>query len=129
MNGSIAGAAAYGSFALLQEVPLGQLHPYSANSRLESAQRVTPAWFAAAAEDQSDLLATAPELIASWDNGEVSPDFDLVAMYAPEYRDAFDAPKVAQPIVEPNSPPPQPTHDAPRTSVQMQLMRELSDLE
>ena len=129
MSTSIAGAAAYGSFALLQEVPLAQLQPYTTNSRLESAQRVAPAWFAAAAEDQSDLLATAPELLASWDNGEVAPDFDLVAMYAPEYREQFDAPKQAQPVVEPTPPPPPPAHDAPRTSVQMQLMRELNDLE
>lgn len=123
--------AGYGAYALTQALELDELAPFSERPKLVAAQPIAPAWFAAAAAaaDSTDLLATAPELIASVPAHGMSFDSDLVAIYAPEFRDQFDAPKVPRGFVEPPPPAPSVAPATPRTSVQMGLLRELSDLD
>lgn len=100
----------------------------------QTPQARTPAWFAAAASGDEDLLATAPELMAAATSDEVSADADLVGIYAPEYREHFGSmPTVVLDSIGTADP-----HDlvvvpevdtTPRTSVQMGLLREIAFLD
>lgn len=94
----------------------------------------TPRWFAAAAIDQDDLLATAPELIAASPSGDLEHDADLVGIYAPEYREHFSTmPAVVLDSIgtaDPHEIVVRPEVDTtPRTSVQMGLLREIAFLD
>lgn len=94
----------------------------------------TPAWFAAAATGEEDLLATAPELMAAARSAEVSGEADLVGIYAPEYREHFSAmPTVVLDSIgtaDPHEIVVRPEVDTtPRTSVQMGLLREIAFLD
>ncbi|CAB4884246.1 MAG: hypothetical protein F2793_08110 [Actinobacteria bacterium] len=142
---------AYGLFALQQTTPLAGLHQISAGVRLRASPTQTPAWFAAAAREHASLLETAPELLAlehdpvlSTDEPIVRLDSDIIGIYAP------DAPAYRRPPIQPSRedeesgsgsdkeqeedavPGHRPTTQTPlvpRTSVQMGLLKELSDLD
>ena len=125
-GGSVA-SAAYAMLALLQPASLDDLRAATPGHEFPLALSSTPAWFAAAAAEESSLLETAPELLVLAPDGE-SPDdvdvtgIDLIHVYAPELQGLEDdEPEVAPPVAPP---PPK-----PRAATQIGLLRELSDLD
>ena len=126
-------AAAYALFALGQPFSLDELAQAARSSSFPLAATQTPQWFAAAAEDDYDLLEAAPELLAlpsELDSASAleASRIDLIHMYAPELlaaRALEDEPAPARPqtggsIVAP---------EMPRTATQIGLLRELSALD
>ena len=129
-------AVVYGMFALEQDVPLEGLRRASAGAALQAHKPQTPEWFAAAASENATLLDTAPELLAMEPGNPagspeqvVRADSDIIGIYAPDgpaYRRGAPPREDAAPVVD------EPARDAdlaPRTSVQMGLLKELSDLD
>ena len=131
-------AVAFGLFALEQELPLESLHPVDSGMPLVAQGPRSPEWFSAAASEHASLLDTAPELVAldSRDAGStaeplVRADSDIIGIYAP------DAPPYLRPVLNAAEEDPEPESfeaasgqgATPRTSVQLGLLRELSDLD
>jgi hypothetical protein len=136
-------AIVYAMFALQQDLPLEELHPVGSAVGLHAHQRSeTPEWFAAAASEDASLLETAPELLAMYAQSTqddpdqaVLPGSDIIGIYAPDapsYRRPSLVPPVIEVIDEDDAEEVQTEGDsthAPRTSVQMGLLKELSDLD
>ena len=129
-GGSVA-SAAYAMLALLQPASLDDLRAATPGHEFPLALSSTPAWFAAAAAEESSLLETAPELLVLAPDRE-SPDdvdvtgIDLIHVYAPELQGIEDID--AEPAPPPEAPAPaQPSK--PRAATQIGLLRELSDLD
>lgn len=131
-------AVAFGLFALEQELPLDALHPLDSGLPLVAQGPRSPEWFSAAASEHASLLDTAPELVAldSRDTGStaerlVRADSDIIGIYAP------DAPPYIRPVLNAVDEDLEPESfeaasgqgNTPRTSVQLGLLRELSDLD
>ena len=125
-------SAAYAMFALLQPITLDELREGAKTHSFPFAESQTPDWFAAAASDQSSLLETAPELLV------LAPDMDgsepvdvsgidLIHVYAPELQGIEDLDEEPAPVKAEPEPAPGPT--TPRTSTQMGLLKELSNLD
>lgn len=128
--------AAYALFALEQPIGLGELAASAATTSLPLASTKTPEWFAAAAHQDYDLMATAPELLVlPTDLGEAErvdvTGLDLIHVYAPELVQAMAAPS-AEPTLPP-APVAVPVEPAAperlRTSTQLGLLKELGDLD
>ena len=130
--------AAFGLFALEQELPLDALQPFDSGVPLLAQGPRSPEWFSAAASEYASLLDTAPELVAldtrearSTAEPLVRADSDIIGIYAPE------APPYPRPVphVVDSELEPEPVEAAsgqgvtPRTSVQLGLLKELADLE
>ena len=130
--------AAFGMFALEQALPLGELRPLAAGVPLKAQGSRSPEWFSAAASEHASLLDTAPELVAldGRDSGsladpQIRADADIIGMYAPE-APAYLRPLVGGVEIEPEPVVLEAASEAgltPRTSVQLGLLRELSDLD
>ena len=131
-------AAAFGLFALEQELPLNALQSLDSGIPLVAEGPRSPEWFSAAASEHASLLDTAPELVAldSRDSGSaaeplVRTDSDIIGIYAP------DAPPYLRPVLGHVGEERETEEDegaigqgnTPRTSVQLGLLRELSDLD
>ena len=122
-------SATYSLFALEQPIPMADLAAGAREARFPLATTTTPQWFAAAAHDDYSLLETAPELLVlptdldHADAVDVS-GIDLIHVYAPE---------LAMGVPEPSQPAPARVaaaeHEAPRTSTQLGLLKELSELD
>jgi len=126
-------SAAYATFALLQPIPLDEIAAAAPARALPFAATTTPDWFAAAASDESSLLDTAPELLVLAPDIE-SPEevdvrgIDLIHVYAPELQDIDeDEEPEADEAVAPVAPAKAP--EKPRTSTQIGLLKELSNLD
>lgn len=133
-------AAAFGLFALEQELPLDALQPFDSGVPLLAQGPRSPEWFSAAASEHASLLDTAPELVAldSRDAGStaeplVRVDSDIIGIYAPE-APPYPRPGPVVAEVEQGTGP-EPVEAAsgqgvtPRTSVQLGLLKELADLD
>jgi hypothetical protein len=125
-------SAAYAMFALLQPISLDELRDAAATHSFPLAETTTPDWFAAAAADDSSLLETAPELLVlapdldSTDEVDVT-GIDLIHVYAPELQGVEDLEEEPPPPAPPAKPAPAPA--TPRTSTQIGLLKELSNLD
>lgn len=73
--------ATYAFFALSQNLPLGMIEEGTNIGRLPLAQRHTPEWFAAAAEEHASLLDMAPELLVAEAEEKPREPLDLVSIY------------------------------------------------
>jgi hypothetical protein len=121
-------ASAYALFALQQPLSLAEIAEGAKTASFPMARSKTPTWFAAAASSESSLREMAPELLAlpgddDADEVDVS-GIDLIRVYAPELMQ----------VEEVDEPPPTPKKakepdEKPRTSTQIGLLRELSNLE
>jgi hypothetical protein len=130
--------AAFGMFALEQALPLGDLRPLAAGVPLIAQGSRSPDWFSAAASEHASLLDTAPELVAldgrdsgSSADAQIRADADIIGMYAPE-APAYLRPLVGGVELEFEPEVLEAASEAgltPRTSVQLGLLRELSDLD
>lgn len=122
----------YALFALGQPLSFDELAEASRTLSFPLAATQTPQWFAAAADDDYDLLEAAPELLVLPSDLESADDvdtsnMDLIYMYAPELLaaraledDRSTAPAQRESIVTP---------EVPRTATQIGLLSELSDLD
>jgi hypothetical protein len=124
--------AAYGLFALHQPISLSEISAAAPLGGFPLAATRTPEWFAAAASQESSILDTAPELLILpvGDDGprvDVS-GIDLIHVYAPELQ-AVEG--LVEPTPAPASPPPRSAEpvEKPRTSTQIGLLKELSNLD
>ena len=72
-------SAAFATFALSQNLPLGLIEEGAHEGRLPLSERHTPEWFAAAAEEHASLLDMAPELRVSQD---AAGSLDLVGIFS-----------------------------------------------
>lgn len=120
-------SATYALFALLQPVTLDELAAGGRGSTFPVAATSTPDWFSAAASQDSSLLETAPELLVLSPDRDASQTvdvtgIDLIHVYAPELE------KIEELEEEPK-PAPVATPATPRTSTQMGLLKELSNLD
>lgn len=126
-------SAAYALFALEQPISLVELAVAARELDFPLATTQTPTWFAAAAQDDYSLLETAPELLvlpAHLDSATTVDvtGIDLIHVYAPELADGQEA--TATP--EPQPPAPslgEAVAEMPRTSTQLGLLKELSNLD
>jgi hypothetical protein len=135
-------AIVYAMFALQQDLPLDELHPVGSAVGLHAQRSETPEWFAAAASEDASLLETAPELLAMYaqstqDDSDqaVLPGSDIIGIYAPD-APSYRRPSLVPPVIEvidEDDDEEVPNEDGlvhiPRTSVQMGLLKELSDLD
>lgn len=129
-------AASYALFALEQPISLVELAAAAGESRFPLAATQTPGWFAAAAQADYSLLDTAPELLVlptdleSAANVDVS-GIDLIHVYAPELAPGrLQAPEPTPPPThQPSATPVPVAAELPRTSTQLGLLAELSDLD
>jgi hypothetical protein len=123
--------SAYAMFALQQPLDLAEITRGAERQSYPLAETQTPGWFAAAASSESSLLDMAPELVAIpadadaigvHDMGKI----DLIHVYAPElaYLEELD-----EPAVKPVKAEEPPAAAKPRTSTQIGLLRELSNLD
>lgn len=124
-------SASYALFALEQPISLFELAAAARDSRFPLAATLTPSWFAAAAQDDYSLLDTAPELLVLPRDLETAAQvdvtgIDLIHVYAPEL--APDAPRPVV-VATPPAPVPDAEPDVPRTSTQLGLLKELSNLD
>jgi hypothetical protein len=120
-------SATYALFALLQPVALDELAEGGRGSTFPVAATSTPDWFSAAASQDSSLLETAPELLVLAPDRDASQTvdvtgIDLIHVYAPELE------KIEELEEEPK-PAPVAAPATPRTSTQMVLLKELSNLD
>jgi hypothetical protein len=129
-------AATYALFALEQPISLFELAAAARESRFPLATTQTPGWFAAAADDDYSLLDTAPELLVLTSDLESADEvdvtgIDLIHVYAPELADVDDLPMpvAVKADVEPDPEPAAADPEMPRTSTQLGLLRELSNLD
>lgn len=125
-------AGTYALFALQQPIELDEIAAAAVESRFPLADSKTPDWFSAAASQGSSLLETAPELLvlpADLDSADLVDvrGIDLVRMYAPELN-AIEDIEEPEPVVEVVHAEPV-THEKPRTSTQIGLLKELLDLD
>lgn len=123
--------SAYALFALQQPLSLDRISEGVHALEFPEAETTTPQWFAAAASDESSLLDMAPELVAVQEDAEAIgvadvSGIDLIHVYAPELVVVDKAPAPAP--EPPPKPAPKPT-EKPRTSTQIGLLKELSDLD
>lgn len=129
---SIAGVT-YALFALGQPLSFDELAEAARTLSFPLAATLTPQWFAAAADDDYDLLEAAPELLVLPSDLELADEvdtsnMDLIYMYAPELL-------AARALDEDQPPAPTPhresivTPEVPRTATQIGLLSELSDLD
>ena len=117
----------YSLMALEQPIGLPELTEGAQTFSFPALATQTPEWFAAAADD-TDLLAMAPELqVLPPDDGEVSQqavDIDLIHVYAPEMAALEDDEDVEV------APPPVAQRPAPAgAAAQIGLLKELEDLD
>jgi hypothetical protein len=119
-------SSAYALLALQQPLTLDEIAKDAKTSSFRLARTQTPTWFAAAAEEGSSLLDTAPELLAMPDDEPVDvTGIDLIRVYAPHEAHGPKAP-----LETPAKVQKQPEAPAkPRTSMQIGLLKELSDLD
>jgi hypothetical protein len=123
--------SAYALFALQQPVSLDQIADGAGTSSFALAPMQTPSWFAAAASEESSLLETAPELLVLPGDGDDDSDIDvtgidLIRVYAPEL-DQLEEVEELQSDEEPGRPVE--VVAKPRTSTQIGLLKELSNLD
>ena len=124
--------SAYALFALQQPLSLDRITEGVPALEFPEAATTMPEWFGAAASDESSLLEMAPELVAVQEDAEAVgvadvSGIDLIHVYAPELAAASRAPEPA-PEPEPE-PEPKPAAETPRTSTQIGLLKELSNLD
>ena len=123
-------SAAYALFALQQSVPLAALAKAAPTGTFPMAATQTPGWFAAAASQESSLLDTAPELQALPGDDDAErvdvSGLDLIHVYAPELQSVEELDEPAPP---PQPPARLPAAEKPRTSTQIGLLKELSNLD
>jgi hypothetical protein len=125
-------SSAYAMFALLQPITLDELREGARTHSFPFAESQTPDWFAAAASDESSLLETAPELLVLAPDSDSADEvdvtgIDLIHVYAPELQGIDDVEEEPEP--EAAAPKPAPAPATPRTSTQMGLLKELSNLD
>ena len=130
--------AAFGMFALEQSLSREALRPLADGVALRAQGPRSPEWFSAAASEHSSLLDTAPELVAldardpgSLGEPQIRVDADIIGIYAPE-APAYLRPLVGTVDVELEAKAPEPVAEAGqtlRTSVQFDLLKELSDID
>lgn len=119
-------------FALQQPIGLEEIASGLESGHWPMADAQTPNWFAAAATSGSSLLDMAPELqvlpadLDEADRVDVE-GIDLVRIYAPELAGLEDDVPTSAPVVV-AEPAPRPAA-APGASVQLGLLKELSDLD
>ncbi len=129
-QGSLA-SAAYALFALNQPISLEEIAASAKDSAFPMAASRTPGWFAAAASQGSSLQETAPELLVlpaerPADSDDYASGIDLIHVYAPELQaieeieDRVPAPEAVKAPV---------ALEKPRTSTQLGLLKELSNLD
>lgn len=118
---------AFAVFALQQPVSLDEMAEQAREHRLIMASANTPGWFAAAASSSS-LPEIAPELheAQSAIDAESREVMDLVWLYAPELRDIEPAGSQAVAPATPISPE---IRESSASSVQIGLLRQLSDFD
>lgn len=122
--------SAYALFALQQPLSLDRITAGVQALEFPEAETTTPDWFSAAAADNSSLLEMAPELVASQEDAEAIgvadvSGIDLIHVYAPELA-ILD--QIPEPAEEPEPAPKAPA-EKPRTSTQIGLLKELSNLD
>lgn len=122
--------SAYALFALQQPLSLDRIADGVHALEFPEAETTTPQWFAAAASDESSLLDTAPELVAIQEDAEAIgvadvSGIDLIHVYAPQPV-AFDRAPEPEPVPDPA---PVAKREQPRTSTQIGLLKELSNLD
>ena len=130
--------AAFGMFAFEQSLPGEALRPLVDGVALRAQGPRSPEWFSAAASEHASLLDTAPELVAlderdpgSLVEPQIRVDADIIGIYAPE-APAYQRPLIGTVDVELEPTAAEPVTEAgqtPRTSVQFDLLRELSDID
>ncbi len=126
-------SAAYALFALEQPVSLVELAAAARTRDFPLATTQTPTWFAAAAHEDYSLLETAPELLVLSTHLESAASvdvtgIDLIHVYAPELVESPPEKPAAEPPVVTVAAAPG-GEELPRTSTQMGLLKELSNLD
>lgn len=122
---------AFAVFALQQPVSLAAMAQPAHERRLIMASAHSPGWFAAAASSSS-LPDIAPELNADQsDPGSADREvMDLVWLYAPELREVErDEAEPAAPPASSSGVPGPIARESPASSVQIGLLRQLSDFD